>query len=144
MKEDKGFSKIVCLRFPPDTANRPLVCNLARLYDLCFNILKAQISPRQEGHMTIEIIGQEENYRRGMQYLKDIGVKVAAAAQQIFRDDASCIHCGVCTALCPTQALSLDRKTRLVDFDSEKCSTCGLCTNICPVKAMKVKLDNGQ
>lgn len=137
----KGFRKIVFLSFPPEVSGRPVVCNLAKLFDLSFNILKGQINPRQDGSLTLEIFGLEENFRKGMTYLKENGVKISSIAQRIFRDEDCCVHCGVCTAMCPTRALSLDRSTRRVDFEVEKCSACGLCTRVCPVHAMNVDVD---
>ena len=93
--------------------------------------------------MTIEITGAKDAYECGVAYLKDHGIGVAPVAQRISRDDVSCIHCGMCTALCPTKALSLNIETRLVEFDDETCSACGMCTKICPVKAMEMLLENG-
>jgi ferredoxin len=139
---NKGVSKIVYLKFPPERSGRPVVCNLARLYDLTFNILQASIGPRSEGRMTIELLGSEDSYRKGIDYLKDQGIKIEPAAQKISRDEDSCVHCGLCTSLCPTQALHLDPETRVVLFDPEACTACGQCTRICPVKAMNVLLDD--
>ncbi|MHC1710852.1 MAG: NIL domain-containing protein [Solidesulfovibrio sp.] len=135
--------KVVYLTFPTEASNKPLVCDLARLYQLSFSILKAQITPRQEGQMTIEIAGSKDAYEQGVAYLKEHGIGVAPVAQRISRDEQSCIHCGVCTALCPTKALMLNLETRLVEFDSEACSACGMCTKVCPVKAMEMLLENG-
>lgn len=140
----KGFRKIVYLTFPPTVSGRPVVCNLAKLFDLSFNILKADISPRQQGGMTLEISGLEDQFEEGINYLKEAGIRITPVAQKIFRDEDACIHCGACTALCPTDALCLNKETRLVEFEVERCSACGLCTRVCPVKAMTVDLeDNG-
>ena len=138
----KGFRKIVYLTFPPGVSSRPVVCNLARNFDLSFNILKADISPRHEGTMTLEITGMEDNFHQGINYLKENNVRIVPVAQKIFRDEDSCVHCGVCTAICPTSALELDRGTRRVEFDVDKCSACGMCTKVCPVHAMTVDMDD--
>jgi ferredoxin len=143
MSQDKQYKKVVYLTFPPETSGKPVVCDLARVYGLGFSILRAQITPRQEGQMTIAISGAKEAYELGMAYLKEQGVGVVPAAQRISRDEIGCIHCGVCTALCPTKALSLNVATRLVEFDSETCSACGMCTKVCPVKAMEILIENG-
>jgi len=140
---DKQYRKVVYLTFPPEASNKPVVCDLARVYGLGFSILKAQITPRHEGQMTIEINGAREAYELGVAYLREQGIGVAPAAQRLTRDETSCIHCGMCTALCPTRALSLNIQTRLVEFDSEACSACGMCTRVCPVKAMDILLENG-
>jgi ferredoxin len=143
MQTEKTHKKVVYLTFPPEASGKPLVCDLARVYQLRFSILKAQITPRHEGQMTIEISGDTQAFDQGLSYLKEHGVGVSPAAQRISRDEALCIHCGVCTALCPTKSLALDLDSRLVTFDAESCSACGMCTKVCPVKAMDILLENG-
>ncbi|MEF2144431.1 MAG: NIL domain-containing protein [Desulfovibrionaceae bacterium] len=141
----KGFRKIVYLSFPPESSGRPVVCNLARRFDLSFNILKAEISPRQDGAMTLEISGLEEDFEKGINYLRENGVRITPVAQKIFRDEEACVHCGLCTAICPTKALYLEPAGRTICFDVDKCSACGMCTRVCPVHAMNVDLDeNGR
>ncbi len=141
-EEGTGFRKIIYLSFPPEASGRPVVCNLALLFNLSFNILKADISPRHEGSLTLEITGREENYRKGMSYLKENGVKITPASQKVFRDEDACMHCGLCTSLCRTKALSVDLESRKVVFDVEKCSACGMCTRVCPVRAMVVDMSD--
>ncbi|EGB13601.1 NIL domain-containing protein [Pseudodesulfovibrio mercurii] len=146
MQEVKnGFRKIVYLSFPPEVSGRPVVCNLLRKFDLSFNILKADISPRHEGTMTLEVSGREDEFHKGIGYLKENGVRITPVAHKIFRDEDACIHCGVCTAMCPTDALALDRETLKVVFNVDKCSACGMCTRVCPVKCMTLDMDeNGR
>lgn len=138
MADKKNFSKIVHLSFPSTVSGRPVICNLGKIYNLSFNILKADINPRLEGSMTLEIIGLEEDYHKGINYLKENGIKLIPVAQKIARDEKSCMHCGMCLSMCPTGALSLDPESRLILFDPDKCTACGLCTKICPVKAMEI------
>lgn len=140
--DGNGFSKIIYLSFPPETSGRPVVCNLAMLFDLRFNILKADISPRHEGSLTLEVSGREENYQKGLSYLKENGVKITPASQKVSRDEDACMHCGLCTSLCRTKALSVDMVTRKVTFDVERCSACGICTRVCPVRAMIVDMSD--
>ena len=100
----KGFRKIVYLTFPPESSGRPIVSNLARLFDLNINILKADISPRHEGTMTLEFTGLEEDFHKGIAYLKENGIRITPVAHKIFRDEESCIHCGMCAkGVPPTQ-----------------------------------------
>jgi len=140
----KAYRKIVILTFPPDMVDKPVVCNLTRLFEVTFNILKAQITPRKEGYMTIELTGSEESCINGIKYLKEQGIKTSNAAQKISRNDESCIHCGMCTAICSNDSLALDPKTRKIAFDMERCTACGLCVRICPVRAMNTEVENGQ
>jgi len=135
--------KIVHLSFSPETSGKPVVCNIIKLFDLCFNILKAQINPREVGEMVLEIHGLEQAVNDGLEYLKEHGVKITPVAQKVRKDEDLCVHCGVCTALCRPRALEIDRKTWRVRLDSEKCVACGLCVKLCPVKAMETQLENG-
>jgi len=119
-------SKILILRFDKTEVQKPVVCYLARDYDLIFNILNAAVLPRKEGIMVLEISGTRKNYREGVKYLKDQGVHVESASQEISRDKKKCTHCGACTAVCPTGALSVERPAMSVKFEHEKCSICPL------------------
>jgi ferredoxin len=136
------YSKILVLRFPQTEVQRPIVCSLARDYDLIFNILNAQILPRKEGIMVLELSGARKNFKEGVKYLKDQGVHVQNASQDIKRDSNRCTHCGACTAVCPTGALSIQRPEMIVHFDESKCSVCELCISACPVRVMSVRPTN--
>ena len=133
------YSKILILRFPRTEVQKPLVCNLAREFDLVFNILNAGILPRKEGYMVLELSGTRKNFKDGVQYLKNQGVDVQNASREVKRDDDTCTHCGACTAVCPTGALSIRRPEMTVVFELEKCSVCELCVPACPTRAMKVR-----
>ena len=135
------YSKVVLLRFPRDIVNQPIVVNLVRKFDLSFNILKATIFPRKEGMVVMELTGRRKNYTSGMRYLRDLGVKVENIGQDIRRNEDRCFHCGVCTAVCPTGALYIERPAMSVAFERDKCSACELCVVACPAKAMEVSFD---
>ncbi len=139
--KQKQYSRIISLAFPPVVSGKPVICNLATRFDLTFSILKARINPRHEGHMVLELSGKEENYSQGITYLREHQITVTPVAQQISRDEDSCLHCGVCTALCATHALYLDVTTRRVEFNGDKCTACGQCTRICPVHSMHVDVE---
>lgn len=132
------YSKLLVLHFSGREVEKPLVCNLTKHYDLTFNILKATILPRKEGIMVLELLGSKKNFKNGVQYLKDQGVIVKNASQEVTRNEDKCIHCGTCTAVCPTGALSVKRPEMIVEFDKKKCSVCELCIRTCITRAMKV------
>lgn len=137
------YSKILILRFPVTEVQKPVVCNLARDFDLTFNILNATIFPRKEGLMVLELIGQKKDFKDGVNYLKEQGVKVQNASQEIKRDETRCTHCGACTAVCPTGALSVARPEMSVTFDQKRCSVCELCITACPPRVMLSRPMNG-
>jgi len=129
----------IVLRFPHRLVDQPIVCNLVRRYDLDFNILKAAVTPREEGLLVLEIQGSEDSLQGGLDYLAEVGVLVQPLSQDVIRHDARCIHCGACTPVCPTHALWLDTTTMHVEFDSNKCIACEHCVKACPTRAMEVK-----
>ena len=133
------YSKILVLRFPKTAAQNPIVCYLTKDYDLIFNILNATILPRKEGIMVLELSGTRKNFNEGVKYLETQGVQVQNASQEVKRNFRKCTHCGACTAVCPTGALSVIRPEMVVDFDQKKCSICELCVPACPTRAMEVR-----
>ena len=135
------YSKILKLRFPVTEVQKPIVCNLAREFDLWFNILNAGILPRKEGFMVLELSGHRKNFQKGIRYLKDLGIKVESIGQDIKRNEEKCFHCGACTAVCPTGALYIKRPEMEVFFESKKCSACEICVSACPARAMEVKFN---
>ncbi len=135
-------SKILVLRFPKTEVEKPIVCYLAKDYDLTFNILNATVLPRKEGLMVLELSGSRKNFKEGVKYLKSQGVQVQNASQEVKRIKTKCSHCGACTAVCPTGALAVQRPEMLVDFDHKKCSVCELCLPACPSRAMEARPTN--
>ena len=135
------MKKRIILRFKKNTIDKPIVYRLAKDYDLIFNILRANVSPRAESMMVLEIEGTEENFEKGIEYLKGLNIDAEPIEQDIQRNEAKCVHCGVCTSVCAPDALYVDRKSMEVVFDYEKCVACELCVKVCPVKAMNVFFD---
>jgi len=136
------YSRILILRFPRTEVEKPIVCYLAKDFDLTFNILNAAVLPRKEGIMVLELSGSRKNFREGVKYLKDQGVHVQNASQEIKRLKKKCTHCGSCIAVCPTGALSIERPEMCISFDQKKCSVCELCLPACPSRAMEVRPTN--
>ncbi len=134
------YNRIYILRFPKYTSNEPIIYQLVKLYDVEFNILKADILPQRDGLMILGLKGTKANVGKGLAYLEEQGVKVERLAASIRRDDEKCFQCGVCTGVCPVGALSLHRPDMAVLFDPDKCTGCSLCVPICPVRAMEISL----
>src|SRR4030042_5428370 len=131
-------TKRIVLRFPKRLVERPIISRLVKDYDLEFNILRASITPEQEGLMVLELKGNQTEYDKGIEFLIKAGVKIQSLSQDVTRNEERCTHCGACVTVCPTGAFRTDAKTRLVKFDNEKCIACGLCIPACPPAAMEV------
>jgi L-aspartate semialdehyde sulfurtransferase ferredoxin len=132
------MKKRIILRFKKSTIDKPIVYRLAKDFDLVYNILRANVSPRAESMMALEIEGTEDDFQRGMEYLQSWNIAVEPIGQDINRNEERCVHCGMCTGVCATSALDIDRETMKVEFDYDKCVACELCVKVCPVKAMNV------
>lgn len=48
----------------------------------------------------------------------------------------SCIYCGQCQKICPTQAIVIDRKEKRATLSSYDCVQCNRCNGVCPKKAI--------
>ncbi len=135
-----NIAKRVVLHFPRSLVDQPVICRLAKDFSLEFNILKASVTPSEEGLMVLELSGERENYERGLRYIAESGVEIQPLSQNVTRNEERCTHCGACVVICPTGALSLEPETRQVSFDDGKCIACELCVLACPLRAMEVHL----
>ena len=133
-----AVSKRVVLHFPPRLVDQPIIYRLVKDYNLVLNIMKASVTPKEEGLLILELSGGRKDYDKGIQYLAAVGVRIQSLGQDIVRNESRCTHCGACVAICPTGALALDPVTRRVDFREDRCTACELCVLPCPPRAMEV------
>ena len=131
-------SKKIVLHFPHRLVDQPIVYKLVKEYDLKFNILKAYVTPQEEGLMVLELSGKKEEFDKGIEYLHSCGVRIQPLSQDVIRNESKCTDCGVCVPICPTGALVVDSLTRKVHFYDNKCIACELCVKVCPTQAMEV------
>ena len=132
------ISKRIVLHFPHRLVDQPIVYKLVKDYNLKFNILKAYVTPQEEGLMVLELSGEKAEFNRGIEYLVSCGVKIQPLSQDVIRNEAKCTDCGVCVPICPTGALAVDPITRKVHFYDNKCIACELCVKVCPTRAMEI------
>jgi ferredoxin len=135
------YARIFILRFPKDTSDKPFIYHLVKKFDVESNILKADILPHRQGMMVLELKGNKQNVKEGLEYLKSFGVRVERLASGISRNEKKCFQCGACTGVCPSGALYIKRPEMAVIFAPDRCTGCSLCVTICPVRAMDVCLD---
>ena len=81
---------------------------------LLFSLLK-----REEKKEVYEVLAQED----------------ISFTSQKFVDD-SCTNCQICYRICPTGALSSDKKFSLINFDAMLCVKCHLCHDVCEPNAI--------
>lgn len=135
-----NIARKIVLHFPPRLVDKPILYRLVKDYDLQFNILKASVTPNEEGILILELSGKKKSYDDAIRFLAETGVEVQALVKDVSRKEDRCTHCGACVTMCPVGALVVDPATRRVDFLDTKCIACGLCIKPCPVRAMEVRL----
>ena len=59
-------------------------------------------------------------------------------SKKAFIDKNICVACGVCTKVCPKQAIEII-KGCYAKVNEEKCVGCGLCVKKCPAGCIEVK-----
>lgn len=130
--------KRLVLTFPHKLVDQPITYRLIKDYDLMVNILRARVTPKEEGRLVVELSGDEGPLKKGMNYLAELGVQVQSLAQDVRWHPDRCTHCTACIPICPSQAFTLDRKKMTVSFDKDKCIACELCLPVCPYKAIEI------
>jgi len=133
-----AISRRIVLHFPHRLVNQPIVSRLVKEFGLEFNILKAAVTPGEEGLLVMELTGNRRDYDRGVKYLTEAGVKIQSLSQDVVRNESRCTHCGACITMCPTGAFTLEQGTRKVIFNDNKCVVCELCIKACPPRAMEL------
>lgn len=132
------IKKRVVLTFPAELTEKPLTYHLVKDFDLAINILRAKITPGEEGKLVVELSnGSEEMIDNGLEFLLNQGVTVEPLSKKISLMEEDCVHCGACLAVCGSGALRLGEDSRLI-FDKDRCIVCELCVSACPLRIIKV------
>lgn len=129
-------TKKVYLYFPKSETDKPIVYQLIKEYNLVVNIYRAKVTPEEEGYLSLEISGTQEDLERAYTYLNKFEVEIHVGNKGLQWDSEKCAHCGNCIVHCPTEALHfVDKDSRTVGFDENKCVECLACIPSCPFAA---------
>ncbi len=134
------MKKRVTLSFPRRTVQVPITYRLAKDFNIAASIIRAQIAPNQIGKMVLELSGDIDELDAAFDWMRGLDIQVSLASQEILVDEESCVHCGLCTGVCPTEALNLDPKTFRLNFTRSRCVVCEQCIPTCPVAAISTNL----
>ena len=132
-------NKRIVLTFPSRLVGQPITTHLVKEYDLMLNILRANVTPNEEGRMVIEISGAKKAVDEGIDYLKDLGIHVEPLSRDIKWQAEKCTHCTACITACPSGAMAVDRTTWEVSFNRDRCIACELCISVCPFNALEIQ-----
>jgi Fe-S-cluster-containing hydrogenase component 2 len=129
------------LRFSEEQVPQPITSQIILEYKVPIAILAAHVNSKG-GEILAEV--PDEAQEKIIKAFRKRGVSVTIP-KLIEVDTEKCFSCGSCVALCPVEAISIDKDSS-VQFDKEKCvgSTCSICVDACPARAIKsVKQTNG-
>lgn len=118
----------------------PVTYRLAKDFNVAANIFRAQITPNQVGMLVVELSGDIDQLDAAMEWMRSQDIGISPASREIFIDEEVCVHCGLCTGVCPTEALSLDPQTFRLNFTRSRCIVCEQCIPTCPVQAISTNL----
>ncbi|NEP63234.1 MAG: 4Fe-4S dicluster domain-containing protein [Symploca sp. SIO2G7] len=134
------MKKRVTLTFPKQTVNMPITYRLAKDFNVAANIIRAQVAPNQVGKGVIELSGDIDQLDEAIDWMRNQGIGVSLSSREILIDDDLCVHCGLCTGVCPTTALRLDPESFKLVFNRAQCIVCEQCIPTCPVQAISTNL----
>ena len=63
------------MHFPSKLVDKPIMSGLVKKFGLDFNILKAYVTPEEEGTLVLALQGNEENLDAAIKDLKAMGVR---------------------------------------------------------------------
>ena len=132
----------ILLRFSEEQVSQPIASQIIIEYKVPMAILSAHINSKG-GEILAEI--PDEAQEKIVKAFRERGITVTVP-KLIEVDSEKCFSCGSCVALCPVEAISIDKDSS-VQFDKEKCvgSTCSICVDACPARAIKsVKQTNDE
>ena len=118
----------------------PVTYRLAKDFNVAANIIRAQVAPNQIGKLVVELAGDIDELEEAIEWMRSLSIEVSALSREILIDEDSCVHCGLCTGICPTQALTLDPENFNLNFTRSRCIVCEQCIPACPVKAISTNL----
>jgi ech hydrogenase subunit F len=58
---------------------------------------------------------------------------------ELYNDIENCTFCTVCAVKCPSQCITVDKKTAEWSCDPFVCVYCGICVDVCPAKCLGQK-----
>ena len=134
------MKKRVTITFPRRTVQIPITYILAKDFNVAANIIRAQVAPNQIGKLVVELSGDIDQLDEAIHWMQDENINVSHSLGEIVIDEEACVHCGLCTGVCPTQALTLNPQSFKLTFTRSRCIVCEQCIPTCPVDAISTNL----
>jgi len=118
----------------------PVTYRLAKDFNVAANIIRAQVAPNQIGKLVVELSGDIDQLDAAIDWMRSHDINVSLIDREILIDETSCVDCGLCTGVCPTEALTLNPDDFRLNFTRSRCIVCEQCIPTCPVQAISTNL----
>jgi L-aspartate semialdehyde sulfurtransferase ferredoxin len=125
------------LNFPRSLIGRPVLTDVIRRYDVEVNILRASITPHEDGRAFVIFDGDDLRIGDAFKYLEESGVTVILPSQKIIRDEERCTDCTACVGQCISKAITVDPETYRIAYHVDRCIACKLCIPACAFGALE-------
>lgn len=132
--------KRVTLVFPRSLVQLPITYRFAKDFDVAANIVRARVAPDEVGTLVVELSGDIDQVEASLDWARSQGVEIYERNRELKIDATSCIDCGLCTGVCPTEALRIKPPEWKLEFWANRCVMCELCIPTCPVNAISADL----
>ncbi|NJL64091.1 MAG: 4Fe-4S binding protein [Methylacidiphilales bacterium] len=134
------MKKRITLTFPKRAVQMPVTYRLAKDFNVAANIIRAQVAPNQIGKLVVELSGDIDQLDAAIEWMRSQNIAVSMTLGEIVVDENICVDCGLCTGVCPTEALTLNPNTYKLKFERSRCIVCEQCIPTCPVQAISTNL----
>lgn len=134
------MKKRVRLTFTRRAIQMPVTYRLAKDFNVAANIIRAQVAPNQIGKLVLELSGDIDELDAAIEWMRSQEIEVSVASREILIDEETCVDCGLCTGVCPTEALTLSPENFRLQFSRSRCIVCEQCIPTCPVQAISTNL----
>ncbi|BAQ61677.1 4Fe-4S ferredoxin [Geminocystis sp. NIES-3708] len=118
----------------------PVTYRLAKDFNIAANIIRGQVAPNQVGKLVLELSGDIDQLDAAIDWMKANNIGVSLNTGEIAIDEEICVHCGLCTGVCPTESLTLNPSSYKLQFRQQTCIVCEQCIPTCPVQAITTNL----
>ena len=134
------MKKRLTLTFPRSIVQFPITYRLAKDFNVAANIIRAQVAPDRVGKLAVELQGDIDAIDAAIEWMRNLEIEISSVNGEISINENLCVECGLCTGVCPTQALTLDPQSFLLKFARNRCIVCEQCVPTCPVEAITTNL----
>ncbi|MDR0493034.1 MAG: 4Fe-4S dicluster domain-containing protein [Nitrososphaerota archaeon] len=124
----------ILIRVNEEQVAEPIAAQIIIEYKVPMVILSAHIN-NKGGEILVEFPDDMETKIADAFRRRGVTVTIPKLIQV---NTEKCFSCGTCIALCPVEAINID-KNDTVQFNKEKClgNTCNICVDACPARAIK-------